>query len=111
MPRFLDCLAPQCTQLISMLSNHLMLLLLSLSRLNHGQPGVQAYPEVVQGTAEFHHEITDARLPQTDPVFDDATALDTAVDVLNAQPTVVQRLVGSVLLPRKLLAAGVSWSA
>src|SRR5215510_12059018 len=29
---------------------------LSLSRLNHGQPGVQAHPEIVQGTAELHHE-------------------------------------------------------
>src|SRR5262249_49458949 len=28
---------------------------LSLSRLNHGQPGVQAHPEIVQGTAELHH--------------------------------------------------------
>jgi hypothetical protein len=31
----------------------------------------------VQGTTEFHHEIADARLPQTDPVFHNATALDT----------------------------------
>ena len=34
----------------------------------------------MQGTAQFHHEITDALLPQTDAVFDDATALDTTVD-------------------------------
>src|SRR3954451_7213078 len=26
---------------------------LSLSRLNHGQPGVQAHPEIVQGTADL----------------------------------------------------------
>ena len=31
----------------------------------------------------FHHEITDAPLPQVAPVFDDATALDTAVDILD----------------------------
>ena len=43
----------------------------------------QAHPEIVQGTAEFHHEITDALLPQADPVFDDATALDAAVDMLD----------------------------
>ena len=43
---------------------------MSLSRLNHGQPGVQAHPEIVQGTAQFHHEITDALLPEADPVFD-----------------------------------------
>ena len=42
---------------------------LSLSRLNHEQPGVQAHPEIVQGTAELHHEIADALLPQPDPVF------------------------------------------
>jgi len=27
----------------------------------------------MQGTAQFHHEITDTLLPQPDPVFDDAT--------------------------------------
>jgi hypothetical protein len=48
----------------------------------------------MQGTAEFHHDIADARLPQTDPVFDNATALDTAVDMLDPQPAVVQGLVG-----------------
>src|SRR5712692_1350929 len=36
----------------------------------------------------------------------DATALHTAVDMLDPQPTLVQRLVGSVLLQRQLLAAG-----
>jgi hypothetical protein len=29
----------------------------------------------MQGTAEFHHEIADAVLPQPDPVFDDTAAL------------------------------------
>jgi hypothetical protein len=43
----------------------------------------------VQGTAELHHEIADALFPQTDPVFDDATALDTTVDMLDPQPTLV----------------------
>ena len=61
---------------------------------------------MVQGTAELPHEIADARLPQADPVFDDATALHTAVDMLDPQPTLVERLVGSVLLRRQLLAAG-----
>jgi len=56
---------------------------LSLSRLNHRLPGCEAHPEVVQSTAQFHHEITDALLPQANPVFDDATALHTAVDVLD----------------------------
>ena len=56
---------------------------LSLSRLNHGQPGVQAHPEIVQGATELHHEITDALLPQADPVLHDATTLDAAVDMLD----------------------------
>jgi hypothetical protein len=36
----------------------------------------------------------DALLPQAQPVFDDATALHTAVDMLNPQPAVVQGLIG-----------------
>jgi len=58
----------------------------------------------MQSTADFHHQIADALFPQTDPVFDHATALDTAVDMLDAQPTLVQRLVGEFLLSRQLLA-------
>ena len=45
----------------------------SLSRLNHRLPQSQAHPEVVQGTADLHHQIADALLPQTEPVFDNAT--------------------------------------
>ena len=60
----------------------------------------------MQGTAEFHHEITDTLLPQADPVLDDATTLDTAVDMLDPEPTLVERLVGPFLLPCQLLAAG-----
>src|SRR5262249_26311354 len=66
---------------------------LSLSRLNHRLPGCETHPEVMQGTAEFHHEITDTRLPQADPVFDDTAPLDTAIHMLDPQPTVVQRLI------------------
>jgi len=62
---------------------------LSLSRLNHWLPRIQAHPEVVQGTTEFHHQIADALLPEADPVFDDAAALDATVDMLDPQPTVV----------------------
>jgi hypothetical protein len=51
----------------------------------------------MQGTADFHHAIPDALLPQADPVFDDATALDAAVDMLDPQPAGVERLVGSLL--------------
>jgi len=79
---------------------------LSLSRLHHGQPGVQAHPEIVQGTAELHHEIADALLPQADPVFHNATTLDATVDMLDPQPTVMQGLVGQLLFQGAFLAAG-----
>src|SRR5215831_11967880 len=79
---------------------------LSLSRLNHWLPRIQAHPEVVQGTAEFHHQITDPLLPQADAVLHDATTLHTAVDMLDAQPPLVERLVGQVLLPGQLRTAG-----
>ena len=59
----------------------------------------------MQGTAEFHHQIADTFLPQADPVFDDAAALDTVVDMLDPQPTLVQRLVRHLLRQRELLAA------
>src|SRR5436190_22672710 len=81
-------------------------IVVSLSRFNHRLPRGQAYPEVMQGTAEFHHQIADTLLPQADPVLHDAAALDTALDVLDAQPTLVERLVRPLLLPRELLAAG-----
>src|SRR5713101_3689654 len=76
---------------------------LSLSRLNHWLPRAQAHPKVMQGTADFHHQIAAAFLPQTDPVFDNATALDAAVDMFDPQPTVRERLIRSVLLPCQLL--------
>jgi hypothetical protein len=60
----------------------------------------------MEGTTEFHHEIADTVLPQTDPVFHDATALDTAVDMLDPQPTLVQGLVRELLLQRQLLTPG-----
>src|SRR2546426_7183038 len=78
---------------------------MSLSRLNHGLPRGQAHPEVVQGTAEFHHQIADTFFPQVEAVFDDATTLDTTIDMLNPPPPLVQRLVRPLLLPRELLAA------
>src|SRR5262249_51280467 len=79
---------------------------LCLSRLNHWLPRGQAYPKVVQGTAEFYHQIADALFPQADAVFDDATALHTAVYVLDPEPTVVQGLVGPLLLQCQFLAWG-----
>ena len=52
---------------------------LSLSRLNHGLPGCETHPEVMQRTAEFHDQIADALFPQTDPVFHNATALHATI--------------------------------
>jgi hypothetical protein len=60
----------------------------------------------MQCTAQFHHEIPDALLPQPDPIFHNATALHTAVDMFDPQSAMVQPLVRHVLLPRELLAAG-----
>src|SRR5215510_6442579 len=79
---------------------------LSLSRLNHWLPWIQAHSEVVQGTAEFHHQVTDPLLPQADSVLHDTTALDAAVDMLDPQPPLVERLVGQVLLQGQLRTAG-----
>src|SRR5213593_393800 len=78
---------------------------LSLSRLNHWLPRAQAHPEVMQGTADLHHHIADALLPEADPIFHNATALHTTVDMLDAEPTLMQGLVGEVLLQRQLPAA------
>ena len=58
----------------------------------------------MQGTTYFHHEITNALLPQPDPVFRDAATLDAAVDMLDPQPTVVQGLVGQLLFEGEFLA-------
>jgi hypothetical protein len=79
---------------------------LSLSRLNHWLPRSQTHPEVVQGTAELHHQITDVLLPQAHPVFHNPTALDAAVDMLNREPPLVEYLVGPFLLQGQLPTAG-----
>jgi hypothetical protein len=57
----------------------------------------------MQSTAEFHDQITDPFFPQANPVFDDAAALDTAVDMVDPQPTLVERLVRHGLPPRERL--------
>src|SRR5437660_421763 len=74
-------------------------------RLNHWLPRAQAHPEVVEGTTQFHHEITHALLPQADPIFHNATTLDAAVDMLDAQPPLVECLVGPLLLQGQLRTA------
>src|SRR6266850_32139 len=62
------------------------------------------HPDVVQGPTDVHHDIADALRPQPDPVFDDATALATAVDMLKAQSAIGQGLVGPLLFPGTFLA-------
>ena len=57
----------------------------------------------MQGTTKFHDQIADARLPQEEPIFDAATALDTATDMVDPQPTLVELLVRHGLLPREFL--------
>ena len=59
----------------------------------------------MQGTADFHHDIPDALLPQADPVFHNATTLDAAVDMLDPQPPLVERLVDQLLLQGQLRTA------
>jgi hypothetical protein len=60
----------------------------------------------MKGAADFHHHITDALLPQADPVFDHATAFDTAVDMLDAQAAGVERPVRSLLRHGQVRARG-----
>jgi hypothetical protein len=60
----------------------------------------------MQGTAEFHGQIAATLLPQAESVFDDATAPDTAIDVFDPQPALVQRLIGPLLFQDQLLVAG-----
>ena len=60
----------------------------------------------MQGATELHHQIADALLPQADPVFHKATPLDAAVDMLDPEPPLVERLVGQVLLQGQFPTAG-----
>ena len=66
---------------------------MSLSRLHHRLPGREAPPEVAQGPTDVPPQIADAHLPEAASVFDAATALDTAMDMVDPQPTLVELLV------------------
>jgi hypothetical protein len=59
-------------------------------------------PSLREGTAEVPHPITNAYLPAA-AVCDAARALDTALAMLDPQPTLVQRLGRHGLLPHALL--------
>ena len=60
----------------------------------------------MQRTADFHHQIVHARLPQSACVLDDATALDAAVDVLDAHAATCDPPIRRFLRPRELPAPG-----
>jgi hypothetical protein len=58
---------------------------------------------MMEGTADVPHPSAAAHLPEAASVFDAATALDTAMDRVDPQPTLVELLVRHVRLPRELL--------
>jgi hypothetical protein len=58
---------------------------------------------MMEGTAEVPHQIAAAYLPEAASVFHAAIALDTTLDMVDPQPTLVELLVRHVLLPRALL--------
>lgn len=55
----------------------------------------------MQRTAHFHQQIADPSLPEAVGVVDDATALDAAVDMLNAHPTACDAPIGRLLRARE----------
>jgi hypothetical protein len=60
-------------------------------------------PGIIKGTADVSHPIATGHLPAAAAVCGTATALDTAMDMVDPQPTLVELLVRHVLLPRELL--------
>ena len=59
----------------------------------------------MQGTAELHHPIADALLPEAEAIFHHATALHATVDMFDLQPALVQGLIRPLLRQRSLLTA------
>jgi hypothetical protein len=55
----------------------------------------------MQSTADFHNQVTDTSLPETVGVVDDATALHTAVDMLNAHAATRDASIGGLLGARE----------
>jgi hypothetical protein len=58
---------------------------------------------MMEDPADVPHQIADAHLPEAAAVFDAATALDTAMDMVAPQPPLVERLVRHGRLSRALL--------
>ena len=55
----------------------------------------------MQRTANFHDQVANACLPEAAGVVDDTTALDTAVDVLDADAAACKAPIGGFLRPRE----------
>ena len=60
-------------------------------------------PGIMEGTAEVPHPTAAAHLPEAASICDAATALAPALGRVDPQPTLVERLVRHVRLPRELL--------
>jgi len=59
----------------------------------------------MQRTADFHHAIADAGLPQAAGLVDDATALDATVDVLDAHAAARDAAIRRLLRTREVPAS------
>jgi len=55
----------------------------------------------MQRAADFHHQITDACLPQAARVMDNAAALHAAVDMLNSDAAACNPSIRGLLRPRE----------
>jgi hypothetical protein len=60
-------------------------------------------PGMMEGTADVPHQIADVHFPEAASVFDAATALNPARDMVAPQPTLMELLVRHVLLLREFL--------
>jgi hypothetical protein len=60
----------------------------------------------MQGTTDSHHQSADTRLPQADPVCDEATARHTTVDLLALESALMPCLSGELLPQCPFLIAG-----
>ena len=69
-------------------------------------PWREANPEVVKRTTDFHHQIADTCLEQTECVLDNPTPFDTAVDMLDAHSAAGEGLIRPFLLHAQLLTTG-----
>ncbi len=63
---------------------------------------MQTQTNIMQGTTDFHHLITCSSPQEAADVFEDATALDTPIDLFDSHPTTCQGLIGRFLLSSQL---------